>query len=207
MSSWKFPETPLENSTISPSSLPQPGPSLPSTHSAPGPCADLLGLLLANRLPPRGEGARFIRDGSHKVLSRGGADPESCKPPGLMVALTSSTNLQPQAMLRVSALAGEGDKGSWKQNTSEVSITTSYSMKKASCGRFWDVPQGQHTMPGHRHSHRPLNHMLPVVSITGLWVVAAGRAGRSQSYAKTQQGPDPAHRQETFLPWELHRCG
>lgn len=52
------------------------------------------------------------------MLSQGAADPDGCKPPGLMAALTG-TNLQPQASLQVSASAGEGGEGRWKQDTSE----------------------------------------------------------------------------------------
>lgn len=44
----------------------------------------------------------------------------------------------------------------------KVSITVSYSMKKVSCGRFWDMSQGQHTMLGHGHSRRHLDHVVPV---------------------------------------------
>ena len=91
----------------------------PAPAALPGPCTEPLGLLLPTPVPPRGEGVRLVRDGSCKVLSQGAEDPDGCKPPGLMVALTSGTNLQPQASLRVSASAGEGGKGRWKRDTSE----------------------------------------------------------------------------------------
>lgn len=128
------------------------------------------------------------------------ADPDGCKPPGLMVALTSGMNLQPQASLQVSASAGECGKGRWKRDTSESQHHRELLHEKAVLWKALDTSQGQHTMLGHRHSH-------PHGSIVGLWSIAAGREGCSQSYVKSQQGPDPAHRQETFLPQELHRCG
>ena len=34
-------------------------------------------------------------------------------------------------------------------------------MKMLSYGRFWDLSQGQHSVPGHRHSHQHLDHVVP----------------------------------------------
>lgn len=77
-------------------------------------------------------------------------------------------------------------------------------MEKESWGKVWDMAQGQHTWLGHRQSHGHLDHVVPAGSFAGLRSFAAGRAGHAQSYGKTQQGPDPKHGQETFLPRELH---
>lgn len=84
-----------------------------------------------------------------KVLSQGAAGPEGCKAPD------GSTDLWHEAAATLELQdSRKGGGGSWKGDMSESWHYRQLSHESRSSGRFWDVPQGQHSMLGQEHSHQ-----------------------------------------------------